>query len=65
VIAYLLGVFSLFWHLMHGFQSAFRTMGVSNNKFLKMLQTIGYGYSIIICLLFAAMPVAMYLKWVE
>jgi succinate dehydrogenase / fumarate reductase cytochrome b subunit len=65
VIAYLLGVFSLFWHLMHGFQSTFRTMGVNNNKFLKMLQTIGYGYSIIICLLFAAMPVAMYLKWVE
>lgn len=65
VIAYLLGVFSLFWHLMHGFQSAFRTIGVSNKKFLLMLQSIGYGYSIIICLLFAAMPVAIYLKWVE
>jgi succinate dehydrogenase / fumarate reductase, cytochrome b subunit len=65
VIAYLLGVFSLFWHLMHGFQSAFRTVGLSNKKYLLLLQTIGYGYSVMICLLFAAMPVAMYLKWVE
>ncbi len=65
VIVYLLGVFSLFWHLMHGFQSAFRTVGVHNNKFLKLLASAGVWYSIIICLLFAAMPVAMYLKLVE
>ncbi|MBX9784904.1 MAG: succinate dehydrogenase [Chitinophagaceae bacterium] len=65
VIAYLLGVFSLFWHLMHGFQSAFRTAGISNNKFLQLLATAGVWYSVIICLLFAAMPVAIYLKWVE
>lgn len=64
VIAYLLGVFSLFWHLMHGFQSAFRTVGVSNKKYNVLLQSIGYGYSVIICLLFAAMPIAMYLNWV-
>lgn len=65
VIAYLVGVFSLFWHLMHGFQSAFRTVGVSNKKYNLLLQSIGYGYSVIICLLFAAMPVAIYLKWIE
>lgn len=65
VIVYLLGVFSLFWHLMHGFQSAFRTAGVNNKKYLLLLQGIGYGYSVIICLLFAAMPIAIYLKWVE
>jgi succinate dehydrogenase / fumarate reductase cytochrome b subunit len=65
VIVYLLGVFSLFWHLMHGFQSAFRTIGVSNKKYLLLLNSFGFAYSIIICLLFAAMPVAMYFKWVE
>ena len=27
VIVYVIGCFSLFWHLLHGFQSAFRTMG--------------------------------------
>jgi succinate dehydrogenase / fumarate reductase cytochrome b subunit len=65
VVAYLVGVFSLFWHLMHGFQSAFRTVGVHNNKFLNLLAGAGVWYSVIICLLFAAMPVAMYLKLVE
>ena len=65
VIVYVLGCFSLFWHLMHGFESAFRTMGVSNKKYLGLLNSIGVGFSVLIGLLFAIMPVAMYLKWVE
>jgi succinate dehydrogenase / fumarate reductase, cytochrome b subunit len=65
VVLYLLGCISLFWHLMHGFQSAFRTIGVSNNRYLLLLNTIGIGFSVIVCLLFALMPVAVYLKWVE
>ena len=65
VVAYVLGCFSLFWHLMHGFLSAFRTLGLSNNRYVLLLNSIGIGYSVIISLLFALMPVAMYLKWVE
>jgi succinate dehydrogenase / fumarate reductase cytochrome b subunit len=65
VVAYVLGCFSLFWHLMHGFLSAFRTLGLSNNRYVLLLNSIGIGYSVIISLLFAIMPVAMYLKWVE
>lgn len=65
VVLYLLGCISLFWHLMHGFQSAFRTVGVSNNRYLLLLDTIGIGFSVIVCVLFALMPVAVYLKWVE
>jgi succinate dehydrogenase / fumarate reductase, cytochrome b subunit len=64
VVVYVLACFSLFWHLVHGFQSAFRTVGVSNNKWLTLARTTGWGYSIIICLAFAMMPVAMYLNWV-
>jgi len=65
VIVYVLACISLFWHLMHGFQSAFRTVGVSNNRYLLLLNTIGIGFSVIVSLLFALMPIAMYLKWVE
>jgi succinate dehydrogenase / fumarate reductase cytochrome b subunit len=65
VVFYLLGCFSLFWHLMHGFLSAFRTLGVGNKKYIALLQTIGIGYSVLISLLFAVMPVAVHLKWVE
>lgn len=65
VVAYVIGCFSLFWHLMHGFLSAFRTLGLSNKRYLLLLNTIGIGYSIIISVLFALMPIGIYLKWVE
>lgn len=60
VIIYLLGVISLCWHLVHGFQSAFQTLGVNHKKYTPLIKNIGIGFSIIICLLFAAMPVAIY-----
>lgn len=65
VIVYVLGVISLCWHLIHGFQSAFQTFGIHHKKYTPIIKAIGIGYSLIICLLFAAMPIAMYLKWVE
>jgi succinate dehydrogenase / fumarate reductase cytochrome b subunit len=64
VIVYVLACFSLSWHLMHGFQSAFRTLGLHNSRYLAMVNTIGIGFSIIIPLAFAMMPVSMYLGWV-
>ncbi len=64
VIAYIIGCISLFWHLMHGFQSAFRTVGVSNNRYLSLLNNIGVGFSLLVSLLFASMPIAMYLGWI-
>jgi succinate dehydrogenase / fumarate reductase cytochrome b subunit len=64
VILYLLGVLALAYHLFHGFHSAFRTMGVYNKKYLAMLKSLGYGFTIIVCVLFALMPIAMYLDWV-
>lgn len=65
VILYLLGVISLAYHLFHGFQSAFRTIGVHNKKYLGLLKSLGYGFTIIICILFALMPISMYLSWVS
>jgi succinate dehydrogenase / fumarate reductase, cytochrome b subunit len=65
VILYLLGVISLAYHLFHGFQSAFRTIGVHNKKYLGLLKSLGYGFTIIVCLLFALMPISMYLSWVS
>jgi succinate dehydrogenase / fumarate reductase cytochrome b subunit len=63
VILYLAGVFSLFWHLYHGFQSAFQSLGIHHKKYIPIIRTIGTGYAVIICLLFALMPVAFYLGW--
>lgn len=65
VVLYLLGVISLAFHLLHGFHSAFRSMGVHNKKYLSMLKGLGYGFTIIVCILFALMPISMYLHWVN
>ena len=65
VILYLLGVASLAFHLFHGFHSAFRTMGVHNKKYLSLLKGVGYGFTIIVCLLFALMPISMLFHWVS
>ncbi|GEO09112.1 succinate dehydrogenase [Segetibacter aerophilus] len=65
VILYVLGCISLAYHLMHGFESAFRTIGVHNNRYLKMLRYVGRGYSIIISIAFAMMPISIYLGWIR
>ena len=65
VVVYLLGVFSLAWHLIHGFYSAFQTMGLGTHKYKKMIRNVGIVFTIVVCLLFAAMPVSMYMGWVQ
>lgn len=65
VVVYILGCISLAWHLLHGFQSAFRTIGVSNKRYVAMLNAIGIGFSIIVPLAFALMPLSFYLGWLE
>jgi succinate dehydrogenase / fumarate reductase cytochrome b subunit len=65
VVVYVLGVFSLCWHLLHGFQSAFQTLGIHHKRYTPIIKSIGVVYSVAICLLFASMPVAMYLQWVK
>jgi len=65
VLLYMVGVASLAFHLFHGFHSAFRSMGVHNKKYLGMLKMLGYGFTIIISVLFALMPLSMYFQWVS
>jgi succinate dehydrogenase / fumarate reductase cytochrome b subunit len=65
VALYLVGVFSLAWHLFHGFHSAFRSIGVHNRKYLAMLKGLGYGFTVIVSILFALMPLSMYFGWVS
>lgn len=64
VILYVLGCASLAFHLAHGFQSAFKTIGVHNKRYNAMISTIGYGFSIIVPLVFALMPISFYFGWV-
>ena len=61
VAIYLFGVGALCYHLLHGFQSAFQTLGLNHKNFTPTIKKIGFWFSIIVCLLFASMPVTMFL----
>lgn len=63
VILYVVGCISLAYHLAHGFQSAFKTIGVTNKRYHLMLSSLGYGFSIVVSLAFAMMPISFYLNW--
>ena len=65
VIVYVLACISLCWHLIHGFLSAFRTIGVTNKKYITLIRNTGIVYSVVISIVFAMMPVSMYLGWVK
>ncbi len=65
VVIYIAGVASLFWHLLHGFGSAFQTLGVNHKRYTPIIKSIGIGYTVIICLLFASMPLAFYFNWIQ
>ena len=65
VAIYVLGCISLGYHLAHGFQSAFRTIGVHNKKYNLMLTSLGYGFSVVITLAFVLMPISFFFKWIN
>ena len=65
VLIYMIGLVALFWHLMHGFQSAFQTLGINHKRYTPIIKGLGMVYTVIIILLFALMPISMYLGWLN
>jgi succinate dehydrogenase / fumarate reductase, cytochrome b subunit len=52
----------LAFHLAHGFSSAFQTLGVNHVKYSPMIQKVGLGFSILVPVLFALIPIVMYIQ---
>jgi succinate dehydrogenase / fumarate reductase cytochrome b subunit len=65
VIIYLIGVVALCWHLIHGFSSAFQTLGINSPKYNGIIKTTGILYSLIICAAFVMMPLAFHFGWIQ
>ena len=55
-ILYVLSMFVLAFHLLHGFQSAFQSLGI-NNKLTPAIKAFGKFFAIVVPLLFAIIPV--------
>lgn len=65
VIVYCAAMVSLAYHLLHGFQSAFQSLGLNHKKYTPLIKSAGIAFSILIPLLFAAMPVSMFMGWIQ
>ena len=64
VVIYVLGCFSLFWHLLHGFKSAFQSLGLNHKRYNPIIAACGTAFSIVVPALFALMPISIYLGWI-
>lgn len=65
VILYCFSMVSLAYHLLHGFQSAFQTLGLNHKKYTPIIKQAGVAFSIIVPLIFAMMPLSMYMGWIK
>jgi len=62
VAIYLVGMAVLAFHLWHGFISAFQTLGVNHPKYNPVIKFVGKAFAIIVPLLFAIIPIFMFLN---
>jgi len=53
---YLIALVFLGYHLKHGFQSAFQTLGLRTKKYERLIDVVGIFFWLIIPICFAAMP---------
>ena len=60
VVFYVLSMIVVGYHLVHGFQSAFQTIGWNHPKYSPIIKGIGVAYAIVVPLLFAVIPVYFY-----
>ena len=65
VLFYIVGCVSLFWHLLHGFASAFQSLGLNHLKYNGIISFVGTAFSIIVPFIFALMPIAIYFGWIN
>ncbi|RQO75348.1 succinate dehydrogenase [Pedobacter sp. KBW06] len=61
VLFYVLSMFALGYHLLHGFFSAARSLGVYHPKYVSWIRIFGRGYSYAITAGFAIIPIYIYL----
>lgn len=63
VTLYVICMVVLGYHLWHGFQSGFQTLGIRHKKYTPLIEFLGkYFFAIIIPAAFAAMPIYMFLR---
>ena len=60
IVLYEAGVLAVGFHLLHGFYSGLRSLGVHHPGYAKILRWLGYAFTVVITSGFGAMPIFMY-----
>jgi succinate dehydrogenase / fumarate reductase cytochrome b subunit len=55
-VLYVVWIAALYFHISHGFWSAFQTLGINNSKWIPRLQIIAKIYAILVALAFISIP---------
>jgi succinate dehydrogenase / fumarate reductase cytochrome b subunit len=61
VVFYVLAMIPLAYHLLHGFQSGFQTLGLNHSTYTPIIKMLGIFISVVIPIGFAAIPVLFFL----
>jgi len=59
---YLVSLLALAFHLIHGFQSAFQSLGFRHTKYTPIIKVIGYAFAILVPLGFATQPLFVFIR---
>lgn len=64
-IVYILAMLTLFMHLLHGVQSLFQTLGMTNPVHVRAIKCAGLGLAVLICGGFISIPVGVWMGWIQ
>ncbi|VAW25374.1 Succinate dehydrogenase cytochrome b subunit [hydrothermal vent metagenome] len=62
VLIYEIGIIALGFHLVHGIESAHRSLGIYPKKIMKIIKYIALCFSLVMAILYAIIPIILYFK---
>jgi len=62
VVIYEIGIIALGFHLVHGIESAHRSLGIYPNKLMRTIKLIALYFSLVMAILYASIPIILYFK---
>ena len=62
VIFYIAAFIFLGFHLIHGFQSAFKTLGLDHKKYTPVVQALAFIYTVVVVAGYSIIPLVIYFK---
>jgi succinate dehydrogenase / fumarate reductase cytochrome b subunit len=62
VVIYTLAMIAMSFHLTHGFQSAFQSLGANHKSYMPLIKKIGYAFAVLIPAAFASIPIYLFIS---